>query len=122
MPSHALVPEFLRRNARRMRKDMTDAELRLWNQLRAHRLMGLGFRRQYPIRNDIADFACPDHRLIVELDGTQHGDPIVAARDSEWTRALEQDGWTVLRFWNDDVMRDLEAVCNHIVAVCGVRP
>jgi very-short-patch-repair endonuclease len=55
-----------------MRKTMTDAELKLWNAIRAHRLMGLGFRRQVPIAGYIVDFACPTHNLIVEVDGWQH--------------------------------------------------
>jgi len=57
-----------------MRKAMTDAELKLWNELRAHRLMGLGFRRQFPIAGYIVDFACPEKKLIVEVDGSQHSD------------------------------------------------
>ncbi len=72
--SHVPVPPLNRANAKRMRKNMTDAERKLWHELRAHRLMGLGFRRQYPIRNYIADFACPARRLIVEIDGSQHAD------------------------------------------------
>lgn len=103
-----------------MRKAMTDAELRLWNELRAHRLMGLGFRRQFPISGYIVDFACPTKRLIVEVDGTQHADDTVAASDAARSRALQQDGWTILRFWNDDVLRDIDAVCAHIVASAGL--
>ncbi|EFG8200316.1 DUF559 domain-containing protein, partial [Escherichia coli] len=64
-PSHHPVPPANRRNARRMRRAMTDAELKLWNELRAHRLMGLSFRRQMPIDGYIADFACPARKLIV---------------------------------------------------------
>ncbi|WP_246717235.1 endonuclease domain-containing protein [Oricola nitratireducens] len=96
---------------------MTDAERKLWHELRAHRLMGLGFRRQYPIRNYIADFACPARRLIVEIDGSHHADDGTAARDLSRTKTLESDGWTVLRFWNDDVLRDIDNVCQHIVTV-----
>ena len=73
MPRQPVSPQ-LRANAKRMRKDMTEMERRLWNQIRAHRLMGLGFRRQMPVAGYIADFACPQHRLIVELDGTQHAE------------------------------------------------
>ncbi|WP_027146345.1 endonuclease domain-containing protein [Mesorhizobium sp. WSM3626] len=103
-----------------MRKVMTDAELKLWNELRAHRLMGLGFRRQFPIAGYIADFACPQKKLVVELDGSQHGDAELAAADTFRTTRLEQDGWTVLRFWNDDVIRDIDNVCQHIVIVAGL--
>nr|WP_193175593.1 DUF559 domain-containing protein [Oricola nitratireducens] len=115
--SHVPVPPLNRANAKRMRKNMTDAERKLWHELRAHRLMGLGFRRQYPIRNYIADFACPARRLIVEIDGSHHADDGTAARDLSRTKTLESDGWTVLRFWNDDVLRDIDNVCQHIVTV-----
>jgi very-short-patch-repair endonuclease len=103
-----------------MRKAMTDAELKLWNELRAHRLMDLSFRRQFPIAGYIVDFACPSKRLIVEVDGTQHADGAVAATDAVRARALEQDGWTILRFWNDDILRDIDAVCAHIVGDAGL--
>jgi very-short-patch-repair endonuclease len=76
-----------------MRRVMTDAELKLWNELRAHRLMGLGFRRQVPIAGYIVDFACADKRILVEVDGSQHGDMAAAADDAVRTRRLEQDGW-----------------------------
>ena len=115
--SHVPVPPLNRANAKRMRKNMTDAERKLWHELRAHRLMGLGFRRQYPIRNYIADFACPARRLIVEIDGSHHADDGTPARDLSRTKTLESDGWTVLRFWNDDVLRDIDNVCQHIVTV-----
>jgi very-short-patch-repair endonuclease len=65
---HADIPDRHRQNAKAMRREMTDAERKLWNELRAHRLMGLGFRRQVPIAGYIVDFACTDHRLVVEVD------------------------------------------------------
>ncbi len=102
-----------------MRKAMTDAELKLWNELRAHRLMGLGFRRQLPVAGYIVDFACPERKLIVEVDGAQHGDETTAGYDALRTRRLESLGWTVLRFWNDDVLQDIENVCRHIVTITG---
>ena len=116
MPHHA-VSKTLRANARRMRKDMTDAELKLWNELRAKRLMGLAFRRQMPIDRYIADFACPDHKIIIEVDGSQHGERL--AEDAERTTHLNALGWTILRFWNDDVLRDIDAVCTHILRTMG---
>ncbi|WP_173515856.1 endonuclease domain-containing protein [Ensifer sesbaniae] len=116
---HADVSPKARSNARRMRSAMTDAELKLWNELRAHRLMGLGFRRQVPIAGYIADFACPTQRLIVELDGSQHARAGAAHYDLQRTQRLEADGWTILRFWNDDVLRDIDNVCEHLVRVIG---
>ncbi|WP_430702106.1 endonuclease domain-containing protein [Mesorhizobium captivum] len=103
-----------------MRKVMTDAELKLWNELRAHRLMGLGFRRQFPIASYIADFACPEKKLIVEVDGSQHGEAGHTDADETKTKRLEQEGWMVLRFWNDDVIRDIHNVCQHIVIAAGL--
>ena len=117
---HELIPPRNRQNAKRMRRVMTDAELKLWNEVRAHRLMGLGFRRQMPIAGFIVDFACPDKRLIVELDGSQHGDDQVARHDVARAAKLEAEGWTILRFWNDDVIRDIDGVCRHIVTVAGL--
>jgi very-short-patch-repair endonuclease len=116
---HAPVPPQRRANARRMRKALTDAELKLWNELRAHRLMGLSFRRQVPIAGYIVDFACPTHSLIVEVDGSQHGNDEDLRYDAKRTQRLEQDGWTVLRFWNDDVLKDIDNVCLHILKTVG---
>lgn len=100
-----------------MRSAMTDAELKLWNELRAHRLMGLGFRRQVPIGNYIVDFACPEHRLVVEVDGSQHANNVT--RDQARTRYLEQQGSQVVRFWNHDVLTDNDNVCMHILQSVG---
>ncbi|MBA4786188.1 MAG: endonuclease domain-containing protein [Rhizobiales bacterium] len=116
---HAPVPPVRRANAKRMRKTMTDAELKLWNAIRAHRLMGLGFRRQVPIAGYIVDFACPTHNLIVEVDGGQHGHDEALRYDATRTLRLERDGWTVLRFWNDEVLKDIDNVCLHILKVLG---
>lgn len=98
-----------------MRRVMTDAEL-----LRAHRLMGLGFRRQVPNAGYIVDFACSSKKLIVEIDGSQHAQAEHACADEARTARLGQDGWTMLRFWNDDVLRDIDNVCQHIVISAGL--
>jgi len=113
---HVEVPKRLRASARTMRRKMTDAELKFWNAVRAHRLENLGFRRQLPIDAYIVDFACPEHRLIVEIDGSQHAERR-AKYDTARTAKLEAQGWTVLRFWNDDILRDLDAICTHILRV-----
>ena len=117
MPSHTPVAPKMRNNAKAMRRTLTGAELKLWNAVRAHRLMGLAFKRQMPIAGYIVDFACPSRRGIVELDGSQHGEDDHLLYDLGRTRRLEADGWVVLRFWNDDVLRDIEGVCQHIVSV-----
>ena len=116
---HADVSRRLRSNAKTMRRKLTDAELKFWNAVRAHRLEQLGFRRQLPVLGYIADFACPEHRLIVEIDGSQHAEAR-ASHDLRRTETLERNGWTVLRFWNDEVLHDIDNVCLHIVKVLGI--
>ncbi|MBZ9808662.1 endonuclease domain-containing protein [Mesorhizobium sp. BR1-1-9] len=103
-----------------MRKAMTDAELKLWNEIRAHRLMGLAFRRQMPIADHIVDFACPSKKLIIEIDGSQHARAEASEADAARTAKLEALGWIILRFWNDDVIRDIDNVCQHIVIAAGL--
>ena len=100
---------------------MTDAERALWNEIRAHRLMGLSFRRQMPIAGYIVDFACPDHKLIVEVDGSQHGNDADVRYDAVRTRRLESDGWRVLRVWNDEPLKNIDAVCDAIIRTIGVE-
>ncbi|MCF6099887.1 endonuclease domain-containing protein [Mesorhizobium muleiense] len=117
---HDLVLSRQRKNAKYMRRVMTDAELKLWNELRAHRLMGMSFRRQVLIGPYIIDFACSTHNLIVEVDGSQHADPENVERDVARSAYLKASGWTILRFWNDDVIRDIDNVCQHIVIEAGL--
>ena len=93
-----------------LRKEMTDSERKLWQHLRAGRLDGLKFRRQHPIPPYIADFCCIEKKLIVELDGSQHGGQVDAVR----TRFLESQGWRVIRFWDNDVLLATEAVVEAI--------
>jgi very-short-patch-repair endonuclease len=94
--------------ARRLRACMTDAEKLLWLQLRDRRFAGYKFRRQLPVGPYFVDFICWRAKLIVELDGGQHADQI--AYDQLRTHFLEQQGFTVIRFWNDEVLRNWEGV------------
>ncbi|MDD1500383.1 DUF559 domain-containing protein [Agrobacterium sp. CNPSo 3708] len=121
MPHHDVKPQH-RTHARRMRKALTDAELKLWNCLRAHRLDGLGFRRQLPILGYIVDFACPEHKLIIEIDGSQHADDAVIHYDQQRTETLQQNGWTIIRFWNDDVLHQIDDVCLNILRSIPKEP
>ena len=89
-------------HARRMRHSPTDAEMRLWRNLRAERLTGYKFRRQQPIGRYIVDFVCFEERLVIEADGGQHLDAQLS--DAVRTEWLESQGFRVLRFWNDDVL------------------
>jgi very-short-patch-repair endonuclease len=90
-------------NAKALRRNLTEAEQRLWYHLRAHRFMGYKFKRQKPIGRYIVDFACLEHRLIIELDGGQHSEQ--AVYDQQRDTWLRSQGYTILRFWNNDVMQ-----------------
>lgn len=100
-----------------MRSQMTGPELKLWNELRAHRLMGLSFRRQMPIGRYIVDFACPAHHLIVEVDGASHSYDQAIAYDETRSAFLMENGWKIIRFTNGDVIHSLDDCCSHIIAV-----
>jgi len=100
--------------ARDMRKAPTDAEARLWFFLRDRRLAGCKFRRQHAIGQFIVDFICVERGLVVELDGGQHGELFQKEADAERTAFLEARGLRVLRFWNDEVVRETEAVLGGI--------
>ncbi|WP_328590050.1 endonuclease domain-containing protein [Roseibium marinum] len=115
---HQKIPQSLRSNARKLRSDMTEAEKKLWQVIGGHRLEGLAFRRQMPIAGYIVDFAAPTHRLIVELDGSRHGEIQGRASDERRDRTLRSLGWTVLRFWNTEVVTDLDGVCRKILDAC----
>jgi len=98
--------------ARKLRRDMTDAERLLWSRLRGEQL-GAKFVTQFPIGDAVADFACRRAKLAVELDGGQHASAIDA--DTERTRLIELHGYRVIRFWNSDVMSNLDGVLETIV-------
>jgi very-short-patch-repair endonuclease len=100
--------------ARRLRRQQTDAERLLWFRLRDRRLDGWKFRRQFPIDRYIVDFFCADAHLIIELDGGQHA--VRTGADAARTRVLEAMGYLVLRFWNNDVMRNIEGVLEEVTA------
>ncbi len=106
--SHALIP-----NARELRSNMPEAEKKLWYFLRAHRFNGYKFRRQHPIsKNYIADFICLEKKVIIELDGAQHGEQ--QEYDAKRTTVLEKEGYKVLRFWNNEVFQNIEMVLDNI--------
>jgi very-short-patch-repair endonuclease len=106
--------------ARDLRRRQTDAEHRLWARLRDRRLLGVKFSRQVPIGPYIVDFCCRELKLIVELDGGQHA--IQGAYDAERTAFLERLGHSVLRFWDNDVLRNTEGVLIRIVEALATRP
>ena len=105
------LPTVTLGHARRLRRNLTDAERKLWNRLRSGQLGGLKFRRQHPIPPYIVDLYCEAKRLVVELDGSQHNEDVDRVR----TRFLEQQGLTVLRFWDNDVLLQVDAVLEAIL-------
>jgi very-short-patch-repair endonuclease len=98
--------------ARLLRKNQTDAEQLMWKLLRNRKLCNHKFRRQFPIKPYIADFACLELKLIIELDGGQHADRI--NYDNQRSLFLEQHGFKVLRFWNNEVIENIEGVLEAI--------
>ena len=103
--------------ARRLRQRGTEAEARLWWLLRRRGLASRKFRRQHPLGPYVADFVCLQARLVIELDGGQHNGDAEAV--SARTRLLQARGFRVLRFWNDDVLRQPDAVLAAIAAALG---
>ncbi len=98
--------------AKTLRKEMTDAERRLWYRLRAHRFEGLKFKRQVPIGPYIADFANLRAKIVIEVDGGQHNE---SQRDEVRDRFLNEQGFRVLRFWNNEVLRSTDEVLEVIL-------
>lgn len=99
------TPPELKAAARRLRREATPAERRLWSVLRDHRPR---FTRQLLVSHFVIDLACRSLKVGIELDGGHHGQQVM--RDQARTRYLEAQGWIVLRFWNDDVMANLDGV------------
>jgi len=100
------------RHAKSLRSGMTDAECALWYRLRAGRLEGMKFRRQVPLGPCVVDFLCERARLVVEIDGGQHAEQ--TDRDAARSEWLSARGYRVVRFWNDEVLENLEGVLEAI--------
>jgi very-short-patch-repair endonuclease len=121
MPHSNIDPET-RKRAKSLRRNMTDAELRLWCGLREILPRGIRLRRQAPIGPYVVDFACLSHRLVIEVDGGQHGTGPIAASDLRRTEWLESQGYQVLRFWNSDILGNLDGVLQTIQAAIEGSP
>ncbi len=102
----------LTNKARLLRKNQTDVEQLLWKQLRNRRLYNYKFRRQYPIEPYIVDFACLELKLIIELDGGQHANQ--TNYDDQRSLFLEKLGFKIIRFWNNDVIKNTDGVLEFI--------
>ncbi|MBN9074829.1 MAG: DUF559 domain-containing protein [Rhizobiales bacterium] len=106
------------KRARTLRKADNDAERSLWQEIRGRRLNGYKFVRQFPVGYYFADFACREECLVVEVDGSQHAD---CAYDQTRDRFMTESGWSVLRFWNVDVLKEKQAVLATILAALNGR-
>ena len=105
------------RYAAQLRRDRTDAEDRVWQRIRNRQIGGLKWRFQHSIGRRIADFVCLEAKLIVEIDGAQHGELVDRQRTSE----LEAEGFAILRFWNSDVFANLDGVLEVMLATAQRR-
>ena len=108
------VPAALLARCRELRQNATDAERLLWHLLRNRHLAGAKFRRQHPVGSYILDFYCAQVKLAIELDGGQHSEAAQQQRDRRRTRMLAAHGIRVLRFWNNEVLAETEAVLETI--------
>jgi very-short-patch-repair endonuclease len=114
MDKHLYNDPIRKSDRRRLRKDATDAERKLWTILRDRRIAGLKFFRQYSIGPYILDFYCPDERLAVEVDGGQHADVQGQEHDAKRDSYLRELNIRVIRFWNNDVLRNIEGAEQRI--------
>nr|NUR36662.1 endonuclease domain-containing protein [Sphingomonas sp.] len=104
--------------SRALRRNATDAERKLWSVLRGRQLNGLKFRKQVEIDGYIVDFLCAERRLIIEVDGGQH----TPERDARRTAYLEGQGFQLIRFWNNDVLQNLDGVWSEIEKALETTP
>lgn len=111
---HRPVAKNKQRLARRLRREQTDAEAVMWGLLRHRRFSDFKFRRQVPFRNYVLDFVCFERQIVIEVDGSQHANsPTDAIRDAD----LAREGFRVVRYWNNDVLQDREAVTESLFAL-----
>ncbi len=108
--------------ARRLRRDATDAERHLWQRLRQGQVLGVSFRRQHPVGPYVLDFYCSAARLAIELDGSQHGCSEQVLSDKVRSEFLCERGIRVVRFWNHDVLGNVEGVLEMISEVLSSTP
>jgi very-short-patch-repair endonuclease len=107
--------------ARNLRNNATEAERKLWRELRLLKAEGFHFRRQVPIGTAIADFACHRAKLVVELDGGQHSLPDRIRLDETRTEMLASHGFRVIRFWNVDVFQNMDGVVTEVRLALGLK-
>ncbi len=112
---HRIKPRILE-NARALRRPMTPPEAQLWSRLRNRQLGGFKFRRQHPVGNYIVDFYCAETWLTIELDGDSHAAQV--EYDRERTAWLTEQGYREMRFWNREVLQNIDGVLEQILDAC----
>ena len=112
----------LKTHAREMRHQPTDAEDALWLRLRGRQLGNAKFRRQQVLGPFVVDFYCLEHRLAIELDGGQHAEPAISKYDGQRSQYLTSLGITILRFWNHEVLLQMDSVLEEIVRALPPHP
>ena len=108
--------------AKKLRRESTTSETKLWRWLGGQRFLGLKFRRQYPIGGYIVDFCCPAKKLIIELDGGGHNQESQRVEDRRRDNFFQTQGFTVLRFWNSDLSDNLDGVLSKLQEVLDQLP
>ena len=112
MSTHKRTTPKIFKRAKELRQNQTEAEAKLWSYLRKHQINDVGFRRQHAIGNHVVDFCAPRRKLIIELDGSQHLEQ--EEYNAERTDSLESRGYKVIRFWNNEVLNDIDGVIRKI--------
>ena len=107
-------------NSRQLRKNMTPQEKRLWSAIRNRQFFGYRFRRQFPIGQYIVDFICREKKIIIEIDGGQHKEDIKIYYDNKRTEYLTTEGYKVIRFWNNEIDKNLVGVYEKLKEVFNV--
>jgi very-short-patch-repair endonuclease len=116
---HRPTAKRIRDFAKKMRREPTDAEARMWRLLRHHRFANFKFRRQVPFRSYILDFVCFERRLVIEIDGSQHAS---SERNAARDAALTAEGFRVARYWNNDMLQRPASVLEDILAKLSEHP
>ena len=114
--------KFAKEKSRDLRKNLTDAEQKLWYYIRKEQINGFKFRRQQPIGSYIADFVCQSKKLIIEVDGGQHNDNKNKLDDGQRTKYLIDAGYTVRRYWNNEIFENIEGVISNLMEVLDSLP
>ena len=105
---------------KKLRRNQTPHEEKLWYNLRNKNLHGLKFRRQYKVGPYIVDFICPSKKLVIEVDGGHHAEEIHKKKDEQKEDYIKSKGYKILRFWNSDIDENLDGVLEKILDVCGL--